>query len=81
MIDNQAAILGPIKAIIADELPENITARVDLVFGNLCDGQEDNFKLLIAFLGMKRAVVKKGRGSTGATESTNEFIKNIVRIF
>lgn len=39
--------LGPIKAIIADELPEYYTAEIDLAFDNLCEGQEDNFKLLI----------------------------------
>ena len=47
MTNYQDTLLGPIKAIVADELPEPYTAGIDLVFGNLCEGQEDGFKLVI----------------------------------
>ena len=40
-------LLGPIKTIIAEELPENYSANVDLVFGSLDEAQEDSFKLVI----------------------------------
>ena len=45
--NDQDILLGPIKAIIAEELPEYYTAEIGLAFDNLCEGQEDNFKLLI----------------------------------
>ncbi len=40
-------LLGPIKAIVAEEMPKYYTAEIDLAFDNLCEGQEDNFKLLV----------------------------------
>ena len=47
MIGYQDVLLGPIKAIIEEELPEYYTAEIDLAFDNLCEGQEDNFKVII----------------------------------
>lgn len=47
MNSQEDLLLGPIKVIVAEELPEYYTAEIDLAFDNLCEGQEDNFKLLI----------------------------------
>jgi hypothetical protein len=47
MTDHPDTLLGPIKAIIAEELPEYYVAEIDLSFDKLCEGQEDNFKVII----------------------------------
>lgn len=39
MTNTPDILLGSIKAIIAEELPEPYAANADLVFGNLCEGQ------------------------------------------
>ena len=51
-------LLGPIKTIIAEELPEYYMAEIDLTFDNLCEGQEDNFKL---FYRTRSETLKKGQ--------------------
>ena len=42
-----------------EELPENYLVCIDLVFGNLCEGQEETFKLLINFFWKERNSEKK----------------------
>ena len=68
MISHTDTLLGPIKAIVSEELPEYYTAEFDLSFGNLCEGQEDNFKLSIDLF------YKEGK------QSTNESIDWSYRI-
>lgn len=54
-------LLHPIEAIVREELPGNYSAHIDLVFGNLCEGQEDNFKLIIDFF-YRKGISLKGEG-------------------
>lgn len=55
MTNDQDTLLGSIEAIVSEELPRSCTAGVELVLGNLCEGQEDNFKLLIDIFWKEKA--------------------------
>jgi hypothetical protein len=64
-------ILDSIKSIVTKELPAYCTAEIDLVFGNLCEGQEDNFKILIdLFWNEKAADFDRAKEEAEAAQCT-----------
>jgi hypothetical protein len=71
-------ILDSIKSIVTKELPAYCTAEIDLVFGNLCEGQEDNFKLLIdIFWNEKATVFDKAKEEAEAAQCTYRKSKRV----
>ena len=76
---SQDTLLGPIKAIIAEELPEYYTAEIDLAFDNLCEGQEDNFKLVINLSWNEKASDFHKAGGIGSGDWTHRIHQRVHR--
>lgn len=78
---SQDTLLGPIKAIIAEELPEYYTAEIDLAFDNLCEGQEDNFKLVIKISWNEKADNFHKAGEIGSVDWTHRIHRRIHQLY
>jgi len=65
-------LLGPIKAILEEEMPKGYKAQVELVIGRLTEAQEDNFKVIIYFISSEK---------DGATDWTWRITQRIHKIY